>query len=544
MKVWNYSAKALGALLSIVSLTSASGPADGDAIADPNSAVAQLNAENFEKYIQENPLILAEFFAPWCGYCKLLAPEFVKAADTLNESHPNIKLAQIDCTKDEALCAQYEVQGYPTLKVIRGSNTEDYAGPREAEGIQEYMIKQSLPAVHIPESWNDFKEIVKSQVKPFIVQIGGSDDDEEGTSIFDSVATQFRKDYNFFKVQDSSIVGKFIKLITNVKVDAKKVTHLLIHPNQLDDVREYVSDKLSADSLSDFIKSEAPPYFGDITRETYLTYMASPLPIAYYFYNDVKEREAYADKFNALGKKYKGKLNFVGLDATLYGKHAEVLSMDPSVVPFFAIQDIKNDKKFGLDQNAHPKGPDFDSISKFVEEYLNDELKPIFKSEPLPTDEEVKSNPVLKLVGHNYDEVVKDLEKDIFVKYYAPWCGHCKKLAPIWEDLAEIYNGNSNVLITDIDLTANDVTTPLDIEGYPTLVLYPAHGEIHEPSGLRKPIVFSGPRELDALIDFIKEDGALKVDGNDLKSGEKDDEGAGILDSILDSDDIVDHDEL
>ena len=57
---------------------------------------------------------------------------------------------------------------------------------------------------------------------------------------------------------------------------------------------------------------------------------------------------------------------------------------------------------------------------------LKEKLSPIIKSEPLPTEEEKKTNPVVKLVAHNYKEIMDQTDKDVFVKYYAPWCGHCK----------------------------------------------------------------------------------------------------------------------
>ena len=63
MKFWTYSTKVLATLLAVVSITHASGPTDGDAVADPNSAVVKLTSENFASFIEENPLILAEFFA-------------------------------------------------------------------------------------------------------------------------------------------------------------------------------------------------------------------------------------------------------------------------------------------------------------------------------------------------------------------------------------------------------------------------------------------------------------------------------------------------
>lgn len=538
MKVWNYSSKVLAGLLAAVSLVSAGGPADGDATADPNSAVVQLTAEGFDKFMDENPLVLAEFFAPWCGYCKMLGPEFSKAADELNESHPDIKLAQIDCTKEEKLCEEFKIEGYPTLRVFRGVSMDEYQGPRSAEGIARYMIRQSMPPVQVPGTWEELQEVLEFKRNPYVIQFSPNKGDEEKHDIFYDVASKFRQDYTFLRVEEPKVIKKLIKEFTNVELDPKKLNHILVYPNAFDDVREFVEDEFNADTFTNFIKIEALPYFGDINRETYMLYMSSSTPLAYYFYNSFEQRQAMAEGLSELGKKYKGNLSFVGLNAVQYGKHAEVINMDPSIVPFFAIHVADKNRKYGIDQAAYPDGPDLETIEKFVEDFFADKLKPLTKSEPLPTEEEIKANPVVKLVGHNHQEVLEDLTKDIFVKYYAPWCGHCKHLAPIWEDLAEIFNGNSDVIIANIDHTANDVDIPFEIEGYPTLVLYPANGEIDEATGIRKPIVFSGPRELDSFIKFIKEEGALKVDGDVLKS-DKDEAGAEILEE-----EDVEHDEL
>ena len=148
---------------------------------------------------------------------------------------------------------------------------------------------------------------------------------------------------------------------------------------------------------------------------------------------------------------------------------------------------------------------------------------------------------------------MKNTDKDVFVKYYAPWCGHCKKLAPTWEELAEIFGSNkddSQVVIADLDHTANDVDVPYEIKGYPTLLLYPANGEIDEKTGLRIPIVFEGQRELNALLDFVKEKGALGVDGSALQEKLKEaKEAAGdaaeeVKEKVAEEEEKVEHDEL
>ncbi|CCE85523.1 Piso0_005124 [Millerozyma farinosa CBS 7064] len=526
MKFWQLSTQVLSVLLAAVTV-SAGGPANGEATADPNSAVVKLTANEYKEFIESNPYVLAEFFAPWCGYCKMLGPEFSKAADKLNESQPDIKLAQVDCTEEEELCTENGIRGYPTLKVFSGSpeKIEDYSGPRNADGIVDYMIKQSMPPVSVPESASAFEKALDSQTEPFIVQVlpaeyDGAKDKLKQNETFSDIAASERKTLNFFSISEQDQVDVLKSKFPNANL--KKISspkYFIAHPGAFADAAE-LSGKFTEESLQEFIKTEVIPYFGDINRDTYMLYMSSPLPLAYYFYNSNEQRKEVESLFNKLGKKHRGKINFVGLDANMFGRHAESLNMDPSVVPLFVIQNTKVNKKYGIDQKAHPSGPSGKAIESHVNDFLKDKLEPTIKSEPLPTDEEKASQSVLKLVAHNHENVLKDTSKDVFVKYYAPWCGHCKRLAPIWEELGEIFESNksdANVVVAKVDHTLNDVTTPFDIAGYPTLLLYPANGEIDEATGLRKPVVYELSRDLDSLIDFVKEKGGLKVDGHDLR---------------------------
>ena len=96
------------------------------------SDVHDLKKDTFNDFIKGHDLVLAEFFAPWCGHCKALAPEYETAATTLKEK--NIPLVKVDCTEEADLCKDYEVQGYPTVKVFRGlDNVSPYGGQRKAD---------------------------------------------------------------------------------------------------------------------------------------------------------------------------------------------------------------------------------------------------------------------------------------------------------------------------------------------------------------------------------------------------------------------------
>lgn len=524
MQFWKFSSQVLATLLATVSVVSAGGPSAGEAAADPNSAVVKLTTKEYKSFLDENPLVLAEFYAPWCGYCKQLAPEFTKAADALNESNPEIKLAQIDCDDEKELCQLQGIRGYPTLKVIRGSSNTpiDYAGPRNAEGIVDYMVEQSRPAVQIVAAAADFEEIATSATKPLIVQVLPSaihESVESQNATFHDLASIERSSANFYTVEDDAQIEKLGALV-GTELSTTEASYFLVHPKELTSPKVF-SGEFSKANIEEWAKNAKVPYFGDINRDSYLVYMTSTLPLGYYFYNTQEERDAVDEFFTALGKKHSGKINFVGLNAALFGGHASNLNMDPEIVPLFAIQTNTNGKKYGINQTEHPEGPASDVIAEFVESFLDGKVDPIIKSEPLPTQEEIDAQAAVKLVAHNYADTLNDLSKDVFIEYYAPWCGHCKKLAPIWEELAEIYDSkseNSKVVIAQVDHSNNDVETPIVVEGYPTVIFYPANGKVNEKTGIREHIVYNDARQAENFIAFIKENGAHGVDGEELKA--------------------------
>lgn len=101
-------------------------------------------------------------------------------------------------------------------------------------------------------------------------------------------------------------------------------------------------------------------------------------------------------------------------------------------------------------------------VAKFVNDFLDKKLTRYLKSEEIPASND---EPVKIVVGKNFDDIVINNTKDVLVEFYAPWCGHCKQLAPIYETLAKKLQVNPNIVIAKCDSTANEVGLANNVGG-------------------------------------------------------------------------------
>ena len=104
--------------------------------------VVVLDDKNFDQFLKETPLTIVEFYAPWCGHCKELAPKWAEAAKRAKALSPPIPVAKLDADAHGDLAQRFGVSGYPTIKVFRDGLPEDYDGSREADGIVVVLVER------------------------------------------------------------------------------------------------------------------------------------------------------------------------------------------------------------------------------------------------------------------------------------------------------------------------------------------------------------------------------------------------------------------
>lgn len=472
------------------------------------------SAANFDTSLKEFDRVLVKFYAPWCGHCKSLAPEFEKAAQQLHESDLKTKLMKVDATIETELASRFKVEGYPKLTYFSRGGDEgiDYDGGRTADTIVAWLRKRELPPFQRIDVADEEKFLAKAKENEFSV-VGrlkkGSVREKAFKAALESLVDL-----------DSFVFHNAVSSLPK-SADAKKDAALKMRRPGFEKMNEteqigFESGAWTSSGIRQWLIDSSYP----LIDRKFVSKKHSPAVMEKLGFDGivvaVLEDSIDDDEDGLSPKQVEVRSMFVGI-APRFPKwkfvattFSDVATEDQETIAADSDGSISvllaGDKKYQLLKNLQ----DTAIVSSWLDDVQASKAKRYFKS-ATPPAEPVDADGVLTLTGQTFNEYVMNPKKDVFVEFYAPWCGHCKQLEPIFSKMArtikQIGFDKKGVVVAKMDATENQCEE--EVSGFPKLVLYPA---VASKKKFRSKSEYVGTRELEDMMDFLMEL-AVNLDG-------------------------------
>jgi protein disulfide-isomerase A1 len=452
--------------------------------AEVDEGVIVLTDANFDEELVKYDYLLVEFYAPWCGHCKQLAPEYAKAAQRLAQNDPPYHLAKVDATEQKQVAERFAIRGFPTLIFFKKGQKMEYTGGRTENDIVNWILKKVGPPSN-EVTCAALKE--KVEASKLAVAYFGETTGREFAEIFLDVAQNpaISEKYQFFHVNDKECAASF---------GANNLPALVIF-RKFDENTVVYSGNWESSPIVDWLQASSVPTLINFSEDFIEPIFGQRKSAIFLFRSNSDADKGFSQTFAEAAKTLKGQILFVvsGVSDGIQQRLGEFIGVEESNLPTIRILDPANNmKKFTFPGRI--ESLTLDALTEFVKDFKSGSLQPFLKSQEIPTD---NSEAVITVVGKNFKEVVVDNDNDVFIEFYAPWCGHCKKLAPEWEKLASDFKDVKGLTIAKMDATANEVDG-VDIRGYPTLKFYPKGSK-------SSPVDYDGGRDLDSFKTWLKE---------------------------------------
>ena len=382
------------------------------------------------------------------------------------------------------MAQRYDVRGYPTLKFFINGIPINYEKERKTDAMLEFLKKKMEPSIQELKTVEEIKDKAELKGRRCIL-VSDNSNDLANYEVTGKLVEEFKFYYvteNLGKEYFPEITSPSIVVLRDF--GEKKIIYTgSFNPSEIE---KYLRT-LQFDIVSALDEESAKIVFGGGKKKGILL-------ITY----DTVSDEIF-ENFKEFAEKHKSDkyMYLISKNNNDMGKrYTEFFKISENETPLVEIVDGQG----RLSRYRHTGKLNLEELEDFLDDYELGKIEKFIKSEPIP---EINPGPVYKVVAKTFNEEIINNDLDIFVKYYAPWCGHCKNLAPIFEQMAANLMENKKLKLVEIDATANDIEG-VNINSYPTLYLYPANKK-------RSPIKYEGGRTEDEMIKFISENAVNKL---------------------------------
>ncbi|XP_066496944.1 protein disulfide-isomerase A2 [Tiliqua scincoides] len=480
----------------------ASGQAVGEEELLEDDGVLVLKQQSFAQALLKHRLLLVAFCDPLSGHCQALVPEFAKAAAILRNDSSGLRLAKVDTVQEEALSQEFGVTSYPILLLFRDGNRThptEFTGLREAEDIVKWLRRKAGPSTVLLEDEAGAAAFLEDHA---VAVVGFFHDlQDEAVRLFSDVASEASD--AAFALTDSA------RLFQAYNISGDTVS---LFRKQEDPRADFLVDEdlgLDATELAQFITVQSLAPVMEFTRKNSSRIFGAKIPHHLLLFINKTEASQLEllGPFQDAAAPFRGQVLFVLADVN--GEGAPVLlyfGLKSSDAPAIRFVTIETNTKYRLAPNNLTAAV----ISTFCQDALGGRIQPHLSTQEIPEDWD--KHPVKILVGKNFEQVAFDPTKNVFVKFYAPWCPHSKAMAGVWEELGNKYKDHPDIIIAEMDATMNEVAE-LPIQAYPSLYYFPA-GQGREMREYRS------TRDLDTFSSFLENGGVLPPSEESVEAAE------------------------
>jgi len=529
-EVWNEARKARK------SAAKAEAAAAATAANSDGASVLALTADSFAPALKAHKNILVEFYAPWCGHCKNLAPEYEKAAQTVKSQGSENVMAKFDATTSKELAREYGVRGYPTMiPFMNGEAQEKYSGGRTAEAIAEYVAGMGSSGAAAAAVKKPASPANKKASETGATAVLELDDDTLSDAITENeflmvefyapwcghcknLAPEYEK--AAMMMDSKSSKAKLAKVDATAAPLAREEYGVTgfptmkvfkggkIHEEKYKGARTAISianymHRLAGESETATQELMNEGLVLEMTWSTAGNFMKHDIKNQILICADfsVDQTELMDDMAEA-AEDLGGQFLFAYLDST-NPENQKIVSRVGGTLddcPMLRMASLSDGFKIYQPKSRYRSKYTMDKkgLMSFAGAWSAGQLKRYLRSEPIPAP--TRGAKVLDIVGHTFDPMVIDSDQDVLLFIYMSGCQYCKAFGTHFDHVAKEMSSDT-LTFAKMNGPRNDMDHPgIGKRGsYPNVLLFPADDKMN-------PIKFEdthGEEATDALMEFL-----------------------------------------